>query len=75
MSEHLEFYKDEDGKHRWRYVAKNKKILADSGEGYSKITVAKKYAQRVTGRFPVFVIDGKVPVLAEDEILAVKTDD
>jgi uncharacterized protein YegP (UPF0339 family) len=31
---HVEQYKDEDDKWRWRTVAANGNIVADSGEGY-----------------------------------------
>jgi uncharacterized protein YegP (UPF0339 family) len=30
----LVFYKDKKGEYRWRMVAKNGRIIADSGEGY-----------------------------------------
>jgi uncharacterized protein YegP (UPF0339 family) len=31
---HFEVYRDQDGEFRWRYRAKNGKIIADSAEGY-----------------------------------------
>ena len=32
----VEFYTDTAGKHRWRVVAANGRILADSGQGYRR---------------------------------------
>ena len=32
----IELYRDDDGKHRWRIIASNGRILADSGEGYAR---------------------------------------
>jgi len=37
----VEFYKDKKGEWRWRVVAKNGKIVADSGEGYKRPSAAK----------------------------------
>jgi uncharacterized protein YegP (UPF0339 family) len=31
-----EFYKDEAGEYRWRLKARNGRIVADCGEGYSR---------------------------------------
>lgn len=31
-----EIYKDADGQYRWRIVARNKKIIANCGEGYKR---------------------------------------
>jgi len=31
---HYRLYKDMNGQWRWRYVAANGRIIADSGEGY-----------------------------------------
>lgn len=33
---HYEVYKDKKGKWRWRAVARNGFIVADSGQGYSR---------------------------------------
>ena len=30
----FEIYKDRRGEYRWRFIASNGRILADSGEGY-----------------------------------------
>jgi uncharacterized protein YegP (UPF0339 family) len=30
----FQVYRDADNQHRWRFVASNGKIVADSGEGY-----------------------------------------
>ena len=32
----IEIYKDDAGEWRWRMVARNGKIVADSGEGYRR---------------------------------------
>ena len=32
----VEFYKDASGQWRWRVIASNGRILADSAEGYSR---------------------------------------
>lgn len=34
----VEFYQDTNGKWRWRFRAANGRILADSAEGYSRLT-------------------------------------
>ena len=34
--EQFELYKDTKGEYRWRLQAKNNKIIADSGEGYTR---------------------------------------
>ena len=31
---HFQTYRDADNQYRWRFVASNGKIIADSGEGY-----------------------------------------
>jgi uncharacterized protein YegP (UPF0339 family) len=41
---HVEFYRDKRGEHRWRAIARNGKVLADSGEGYKRIAGAKRGA-------------------------------
>ena len=45
----VEVYTDKAGEFRWRYVASNGKILADSGEGYKRKKNALKMAYRVLG--------------------------
>lgn len=37
----VKYYKDAKGEWRWRFVAINGKILADSGEGYKNLKDAK----------------------------------
>lgn len=41
-------YKAADG-YRWRYVAQNGHVLADSGQAYTRRIDALRGAQRVTG--------------------------
>ena len=38
----IEFYKDRNGKHRWRLRGRNGKITCDCSEGYSTLANAKK---------------------------------
>lgn len=42
-------YQDRAGKWRWRYVATNGHVMADSGQGYSRRIDAERGAKRVTG--------------------------
>ena len=46
----INFYTDRSGGIRWRIVAQNGHILADSGQGYSRITDARRGCEAVTGR-------------------------
>lgn len=39
---YFEFYKDDSGQFRWRFKAKNNKIVADSGESYTTKQNLKK---------------------------------
>lgn len=32
----VQFYKDNDDLYRWRYLSKNGRVLADSGESYRR---------------------------------------
>lgn len=34
---HFEIYTDKAGEHRWRLVASNGRVIADSGEGYKHL--------------------------------------
>lgn len=43
-------YPDELGDWRWRYVASNGRILADSAEGYRRRPQAMRQAARVCGQ-------------------------
>jgi uncharacterized protein len=40
-------YKDNADEWRWQLVAANGKIVADSGEGYSRLSEVREAAQRV----------------------------
>ncbi len=42
----VEIYRDKAGQWRWRAVARNGRILADSGEGYRRQGDCKKGWQR-----------------------------
>lgn len=75
-TDHAEFYRDEQKKWRWRYVRKNSRVMADSGEGYTKFIDARKAFTHVTGKNPVFLIDGMIPNHdPKKDLLAVKTYD
>lgn len=44
---HFEVFRDKAGEYRWRLVASNGRILADSGEGYASKHGARDAAERV----------------------------
>jgi uncharacterized protein YegP (UPF0339 family) len=45
----VEFYQDQAGEWRWRFIAaENGKILADGGQGYADVADATKALERVT---------------------------
>jgi uncharacterized protein YegP (UPF0339 family) len=48
-------YRDDSGEWRWRMLARNGRVLADSGEGYKRPGVCAKQAERVTGLKPTTV--------------------
>lgn len=41
------FYQDTSGEWRWRLYARNKKVVADSGEGYTQKKGVKKAITRL----------------------------
>jgi uncharacterized protein YegP (UPF0339 family) len=41
MASHVEYYKDTANQWRWRAIATNGRIVADSGEGYHNLEDAK----------------------------------
>ena len=49
MSDKVVIFRDNTGDWRWRYVAANGHIMADSGEGYRRKKDCKNGAKRVTG--------------------------
>jgi len=49
----IDFYEDAEGRIRWRLSAANGHILADGGQGYSRITDARNGMTSATG-FEVF---------------------
>ncbi|SEA19484.1 Uncharacterized conserved protein YegP, UPF0339 family [Haloplanus vescus] len=48
----FEVYEDAAGEWRWRLVARNGEIVADSGEGYGSRSGAREAAERVRGGAP-----------------------
>lgn len=55
MAAEFELYKDSAGEYRWRLQARNNKIIADSGEGYSTKAGAERIrdVQRIAPTAPV----------------------
>lgn len=51
-TELVELYVDAEDRHRWRYVAANGAVLADSAQGYASRTDALRSAGRVCGFGP-----------------------
>jgi uncharacterized protein YegP (UPF0339 family) len=43
----VQFYRDKRGEYRWRYLAKNGRVLADSGESYQRKDACERSWQRV----------------------------
>ena len=46
MSDKTVIYRDKAGEYRWRRVAPNGEIIADSGEGYTRLSDAERAASR-----------------------------
>lgn len=44
---HFELFEDRAGEHRWRMIASNGRIVADSGEGYSSKSGARRAIENV----------------------------
>ena len=42
----VEVYRDKAGEYRWHRIARNREIVADSGEGYQNLADAMASAQR-----------------------------
>ncbi|GAB3690767.1 hypothetical protein GCM10028857_27480 [Salinarchaeum chitinilyticum] len=51
-AEHFEVYEDASGDYRWRLVASNGELIADSGQGYSRKNRAEDAVDRVTEYAP-----------------------
>jgi uncharacterized protein YegP (UPF0339 family) len=53
---HYEVYKDTAGEFRWRRVAGNDEIIADSSEGYVSQANAERAVDSInTDKLPVFI--------------------
>lgn len=48
-TDRVELYQDTAGDWRWRYLAQNGHVLADSGQGYTRRIDCRRAARRVTG--------------------------
>lgn len=44
--DHVELYQDDAGEWRWRRVAPNGEVVADSAEGYTRVEDARAGAER-----------------------------
>lgn len=56
MAERFEVYQDRSRlfrRYRWRRIAGNGKVIADSGQGYTRRWSAQRAAQRVDGKIPI----------------------
>ena len=45
VADRVEVYSDEAGEYRWRAIAENGKIVAESGEGYKNRMYARRIAK------------------------------
>lgn len=54
---HFEVYKDKGSEWRWRMIASNGRIVADSGEGYSSKSGARKAIENVQSDAGTATID------------------
>ena len=52
MADKTIVYQDKSGEWRWRRVAPNGEIIADSSEGYVSMSNAERAAERVFGEEP-----------------------
>lgn len=59
MSERAEFYRDGSGEWRWRVLAGNNRVVADSGEGYKHLTDCKDEFTKLFGDMPFDFVDGE----------------
>jgi uncharacterized protein YegP (UPF0339 family) len=57
-TDHVLLYRAADG-WRWRFVRKNGRTLADSGEAYQRPGAAEKSARHVTGDLVPVVREGQ----------------
>lgn len=52
----IQIYKDRKKEYRWRLLARNGQVVADSGEGYQRSSAARSAAKRMTEIAPAAVI-------------------
>ncbi len=57
MAYNFHTYKDSADRWRWRLVAENERIVADSGQGYESLNAVREAAQRVKDNAPSATID------------------
>ena len=56
----IELYEDRAGEWRWRAVARNGKVIADSAEGYKSRSSVKRAAATVAKDIAYATIDGEL---------------
>lgn len=67
MTDRIHVYEDEGGEFRWRRVAENGKLVADSGEGYESESGAVEAANRqAEGTDATVVVDSQAEALDHD---------
>lgn len=59
----VEIYKDRRQEWRWRLVSQNGRIMADSGEGYSRATGARRAIKKIING----ISDANIITLYEDK--------
>jgi len=59
MAAKFELYKDKSGEFRWRLVASNGQMIANSGEGYKSKDSAKSGIESVKKNAPAAAIEDK----------------
>jgi uncharacterized protein len=59
MAANFELYKDAKGEYRWRLVASNGQIIANSGEGYKAKDSALNGIESVKKNAPIAKIEEK----------------
>lgn len=47
MTDVVEFYKDATGEWRWRRKARNGRLIANGGEGYTNLDDCREQAERI----------------------------
>jgi len=59
MAAKFEIYKDKSGEFRWRLIASNGQMIANSGEGYKSKDSAKNGIESVKKNAPTAAVEDK----------------